>query len=65
VLDFAVPDAKRATPGRWKALLLIDTAPIIYFLDGHRKFAPRFKSLFAAPAGICVLPSRPLPLPRC
>ena len=28
------------------ALLLLDTAPIIYFLEGHPRFAPRFKPLF-------------------
>jgi len=30
------------------ALLLIDSAPIIYFLEGHPKFGPRFKPLFEA-----------------
>jgi predicted nucleic acid-binding protein len=30
------------------ALVLIDSAPIIYFLEGHAKFAPRFKPLFEA-----------------
>jgi predicted nucleic acid-binding protein len=33
-----------------QALLLMDSAPIIYFLEGHRKFAPHFKPLFAAHA---------------
>jgi predicted nucleic acid-binding protein len=33
-----------------QALLLIDTAPIIYFLEGHRTFAARFRPLFAAHA---------------
>lgn len=32
------------------ALLLVDSAPIIYFLDGHSKFASRFKPLFQAHA---------------
>ena len=31
-----------------QALLLIDSAPIIYFLGGHVKFGPRFKPLFEA-----------------
>ena len=30
------------------ALVLIDSAPIIYFLEGHPKFGPRFKPLFEA-----------------
>jgi predicted nucleic acid-binding protein len=30
------------------ALILIDTAPIIYFLEGHPKFGPRFRPLFEA-----------------
>jgi len=30
------------------ALLLIDSAPIIYFLEAHRKFGPYFKPLFDA-----------------
>ena len=29
-----------------RALLLLDTAPIIYFLEAHPRFAPRFKPLF-------------------
>ena len=29
-----------------QALLLMDAAPIIYVLEGHPKFAPRFKPLF-------------------
>jgi predicted nucleic acid-binding protein len=33
-----------------QALLLIDSAPIIYFIEGHPKFAPRFEPLFAAQA---------------
>ena len=32
------------------ALVLLDSAPIIYFLEGHAKFGPRFKPLFAAHA---------------
>ena len=32
------------------ALLLIDSAPIIYVLEDHPKFAPRFRPLFAAHA---------------
>ena len=32
------------------ALLLIDSAPIIYFLEGHPTFGPRFKPLFEAHA---------------
>jgi predicted nucleic acid-binding protein len=28
------------------ALVLVDTAPIIYTLEGHRRFATRFKPLF-------------------
>jgi predicted nucleic acid-binding protein len=30
------------------ALVLVDSAPIIYFLEGHPKFGPRFKPLFEA-----------------
>jgi predicted nucleic acid-binding protein len=30
------------------ALLLIDSAPIIYFLEGHPKFAPVFRPFFEA-----------------
>lgn len=30
------------------ALVLIDSAPIIYVLEGHPKFGPRFKPLFEA-----------------
>ena len=30
------------------ALVLIDSAPIIYFLEGHRQFGPRFKPIFEA-----------------
>ena len=30
------------------ALVLVDSAPIIYFLEGHPKFGPRFKRLFEA-----------------
>ena len=33
-----------------QALLLIDSAPIIYFLEGHPKFGPRFRPLFEAHA---------------
>jgi len=32
------------------ALLLIDTAPIIYTLEGHPRFGPRFRPLFDAHA---------------
>src|SRR6266404_7822653 len=32
------------------ALVLIDSAPIIYLLEGHPKFGPRFKPLFEAHA---------------
>jgi predicted nucleic acid-binding protein len=32
------------------ALLLIDSAPIIYVLEAHPKFAPRFRPLFEAHA---------------
>ena len=32
------------------AQVLIDSAPIIYFLEGHPKFGPRFKPLFEAHA---------------
>ncbi|HLX17312.1 MAG TPA: PIN domain-containing protein [Bradyrhizobium sp.] len=30
------------------SLVLIDSAPIIYLLEGHPKFGPRFKPLFEA-----------------
>lgn len=30
------------------ALLLLDSAPIIYFLEGHARFGPRFRPLFEA-----------------
>src|SRR5882724_12552433 len=30
------------------ALVLLDSAPIIYLLEGHPKFGPRFKPLFEA-----------------
>jgi predicted nucleic acid-binding protein len=33
-----------------QTLLLVDSAPIIYFLEGHPKFAQRFRSLFEAHA---------------
>jgi predicted nucleic acid-binding protein len=33
-----------------QALLLVDSAPIIYVLEGHTKFGPRFKPLFEAHA---------------
>jgi predicted nucleic acid-binding protein len=33
-----------------QALLLIDSAPVIYFLEGHPKFGPRFRPLFEAHA---------------
>jgi len=32
------------------ALVLIDSAPVIYLLEGHPKFGPRFKPLFEAHA---------------
>src|SRR5258708_13912865 len=32
------------------ALLLMDSAPIIYFLDSHPTFGPRFKPVFEAHA---------------
>ena len=35
-------------------LLLVDSAPIIYFLQGHPKFAQRFKPLFEAHAQGCL-----------
>ena len=34
--------------GKQDALLRIDSAPIIYFLEGHPKFGPYFKPLFDA-----------------
>ena len=34
--------------GKQDALLLIDSAPIIYFLEGPLKFGPRFEPLFEA-----------------
>ena len=33
-----------------QALLLIDSAPIIYFLEGHPKFGPRFRPISEAHA---------------
>lgn len=33
-----------------QALLLMDSTPIIYFLEGHPKFGPRFAPLFEAHA---------------
>lgn len=33
-----------------RALLLVDSAPIIYVLDGHSKLGPRFRPLFEAHA---------------
>jgi predicted nucleic acid-binding protein len=33
-----------------RALLLIDSAPIVYFLEDHPQFGPRFAPLFAAHA---------------
>jgi predicted nucleic acid-binding protein len=33
-----------------QALLLIDSAPVIYFLEGHPKLGPHFKPLFEAHA---------------
>src|SRR2546430_17618588 len=33
-----------------QALLLMDSPPIIYFLESHPKFGPRFKPLFEAHA---------------
>src|SRR5438309_10271163 len=32
------------------ALVLVDSAPVIYFLEGHRKFGPRFQPLYEAHA---------------
>lgn len=32
------------------ALLLVDSAPIIYFLEGHPRLGPRFRPLFEAHA---------------
>ncbi len=41
-LDFAdLPD---------QALLLLDSAPIVYLLEAHPKYGPRFEPLFAAHA---------------
>ena len=41
------------------ALLLVDTAPIIYVLEGHPEFGPRFEPIFAAhDAGTVTLRSR-------
>jgi predicted nucleic acid-binding protein len=37
------------------ALLLIDTAPIVYHLEGHAEFGPRFRPLFDAHAAGRVL----------
>jgi predicted nucleic acid-binding protein len=31
-----------------RALLVLDSAPIIYFLEGHPRFGPRFRPLFDA-----------------
>jgi predicted nucleic acid-binding protein len=33
-----------------QALLLLDSAPIIYFIENHPTFAPRFEPLFVAQA---------------
>jgi len=33
-----------------QALLLVDSAPIIYFLEGHAAFGPRFSPLFESHA---------------
>jgi predicted nucleic acid-binding protein len=33
-----------------QALIMLDSAPIIYFLDGHPKFGPRFRPIFEAQA---------------
>ena len=33
-----------------QALVLLDSAPVIYFLEGHPKLAPRFAPLFEAHA---------------
>ncbi len=33
-----------------QALLLVDSAPVIYVLEGHPRFGPRFKPLFEAHA---------------
>ena len=32
----------------YRALLLVDTAPIVYVLEGHPEFAPRFAPIFEA-----------------
>jgi hypothetical protein len=40
---------------------LVDSAPIIYFLEGHAKFGPRFKPLFAAHAAGHLRPVVQLP----
>ncbi len=37
------------------ALVLVDTAPIIYFLEGHPKFAARFRPLFERQAAGTIL----------
>jgi predicted nucleic acid-binding protein len=51
----AAPAARRMGPLAFEdladqALLLVDSAPIIYVLERHAKFAPRFKPLFEAHA---------------
>jgi predicted nucleic acid-binding protein len=33
-----------------KVLLLVDSAPVIYFLEGHPKYGPHFRPLFEAHA---------------
>ncbi len=33
-----------------RSLLLVDTAPIVYHLEGHAEFGPRFQPLFEAHA---------------
>jgi len=38
------------------ALVLIDTAPIIYFLEGHPKFGPRSRSSMPMELGACGSP---------
>ena len=43
------------------ALMLVDSAPIIYVLEGHAKFGPRFKPLFAAHAAGHLRPVVQLP----
>ena len=49
-----------------EALLLIDSSPIIYILEDHPQFAPRFAPLFAAhAAGRLRFAVTTTPSPRC